>query len=217
MLSVWLPEAANRPEAAGRGKLTPSIRNVLNQLIWLGSQGKETPGMDHRRLAIIVILGLALALLIPMAISAAPSAQPAIPHALTAPYTACTTCHQVGGAGAGAPGGTGLQATHQGRADATCMACHQVAPVAAQTPTAAPAAPTATRPAATATAAPAAAAATPTAAAAAATPTRAATPAAAATATPTALPKTGGLPLLPFVVGGGLLVLAGLGFRRFAR
>ncbi len=211
MLSVWLPEAANRPEAAGRGKLTPSIRNVLNQLIWLGSQGKETPGMDHRRLAIIVILGLALALLIPMALSAAPSAQPDIPHPTAAPYTTCTTCHTVGGAGVGVKGGTGLAASHQGRVDATCLACHKVAAVAAPAP------------AATATAAPApaatptVAAAAPTAAAAAATPTRAATPAAAATATPTALPKTGGLPLLPFVVGGGLLVLAGLGIRRFTR
>ena len=168
--------------------------------------------MDHRRLALIVILGLALALLIPMALSAAPSAQPDIPHPTAAPQDKCTTCHTVGGAGVGAPGGTGLAASHQGRSDATCLACHKVAAVSAPaaTATAAPA-PTA----APTVAAPAPAAAAPTAAAAA--PTATAIPAAAATATPTALPKTGGLPFLLFVVGGVLLVLAAMGIWRFAR
>ena len=48
---------------------------------------------------------------------------PKIPHTLEG-RAACTGCHTVGGAGAGAPGGTGLPAGHQGRADATCTGCH---------------------------------------------------------------------------------------------
>src|SRR3972149_1102642 len=115
--------------------------------------------MKHRRPALVVILGLALALLVPMAINAAPSSQPDITHPTAAPQDKCTTCHTVGGAGVGAPGGTALAASHQGRSDATCLACHKVAAVSAPaaTATAAPAptaAPTVAAPAPTAAAPP---------------------------------------------------------------
>lgn len=58
--------------------------------------------------------------------AAAPSGPPNIPHP-TAGREACTGCHTVGGAGAGAPGGTGLPTSHQGRTDATCQGCHKTA------------------------------------------------------------------------------------------
>src|SRR3989304_3292037 len=51
------------------------------------------------------------------------AAAPKIPHTLEG-RSACTGCHTVGGAGAGAPGGVGLPANHQGRTDAVCAGCH---------------------------------------------------------------------------------------------
>ena len=53
----------------------------------------------------------------------APSAKPAS-HLAAGWPTTCTTCHQVGGPGVGAPGGTGLPADHTGRTDAVCLGCH---------------------------------------------------------------------------------------------
>src|SRR3972149_4987443 len=52
----------------------------------------------------------------------APSAKPAS-HLAAGWPTTCTTCHQVGGPGVGAPGGTGLPADHTGRTDAVCLGC----------------------------------------------------------------------------------------------
>ena len=57
-------------------------------------------------------------------------AQVQIPHTVEG-RAACTTCHTVGGAGVGAPGGTGMPASHQGRTDAVCTGCHQAAAPAA--------------------------------------------------------------------------------------
>jgi hypothetical protein len=51
---------------------------------------------------------------------------PAITHTLEG-RAGCTVCHKVGGAGAGAPGGLGMPADHQGRADARCLECHKAA------------------------------------------------------------------------------------------
>lgn len=165
--------------------------------------------MKSRYFVLLALLAVTLALLLPGIVLA----QPAIPHTLEG-RSACTTCHTVGGAGVGAPGGTGLTPAHQGRTDATCTGCHQAAaakPAAQATATPAPA-----KPAATATTAPAAPAATPAAPGAAATPVPA-KPAATATPAPTpgALPRTGGLPVLPFVIGGGtLLATLGWALRR---
>lgn len=166
----------------------------------------------YRNLVLLAVLGLTLALVLPGVVLA----QPRIPHTLEG-RSACTTCHQVGGAGVGAAGGTGLPADHTGRTDATCQGCHQAAaaaPAAQPTATTAPAATAAPAKPATsptaAPAAPAAPAATPTAAAPAAP---AATPA--ATATPGTLPRTGGFPVLPFgVMGGGLLMAIGWSLRK---
>lgn len=156
---------------------------------------------------------LALAFFFVVILSAAyfsgPTTTVALPAYGTATGQACGACH-VNPAGGGPLTAKGQQfqavATHITDPAGAWAQINQ--PAATATPV--PAAPTATRPAAT----PAAAAATPTTAPAAATATR---PAAAATATPaaTTLPKTGGLPMLPFVVGGGLLVLLGWGVRRF--
>ena len=65
---------------------------------------------------------------------------PAILHS-TQGREACTSCHLVGGSGVGVPAGTGLPASHQGRADATCQSCHttvQVPPTATPGATATP-------------------------------------------------------------------------------
>ncbi len=48
---------------------------------------------------------------------------PAMLHAASG-MEGCIACHAVGGAGAGAPGGTGLSSSHQGRGDSVCQACH---------------------------------------------------------------------------------------------
>lgn len=65
---------------------------------------------------------------------------PAILHT-TQGREICTVCHAVGGAGAGAPGGTGLPAGHQGRGDSVCRACHTSEQAPPATPAAAPAVP----------------------------------------------------------------------------
>ncbi len=166
---------------------------------------------------------LALAFLFVVILSAAyfsgPTTTVALPAYAAATGQVCGTCH-VNPAGGGPLTAKGQQfqavATHITDPAGAWAQINQptaTAVPAAATATPVPAAPTATQPPATPTAA---AAATPTAAASAATATR---PAAAATAIPaaTTLPKTGGLPMLPFVVGGGLLVLLGLGVRRFKR
>lgn len=59
----------------------------------------------------------------PTAVAAASGAAPQLPHS-TAGRTQCTLCHTPGGPGVGGPGGTGLPASHQGRADSTCLSCH---------------------------------------------------------------------------------------------
>lgn len=64
-------------------------------------------------------------------------AEIAIPHTLEG-RSACTICHTVGGAGVGAPGGTGLPASHEGRTDATCTGCHRSATPPTPTPAATP-------------------------------------------------------------------------------
>ncbi len=167
--------------------------------------------LNRRGLALMIALALVLALLVPVTISAAPNAQPKIPHPVQGREN-CTSCHQVGGPGAGAPGGTGTPANHASFTNAQCTGCHQLAAAApAASPTAAPAASPTAAPAASPTAAPAAASPT-------------ARPAATAAASPTpavaatALPKTGGAPILPFGIGAGAaLVALGWGLRRWMR
>lgn len=165
--------------------------------------------MSYRYIVPLALLGLVLALLLPGVILA----QPRIPHTLEG-RSACTSCHTVGGPGVGAAGGTGLPADHQGRTDSACTGCHQAAaaaapaatPTTAAAPAATPTAPAGAAPAATAT--PAAGAAAP------AKPAATATPAPA----PGALPRTGGLPVLPFFVGGGtMLISLGWALRRAYR
>lgn len=163
--------------------------------------GGETPTgggqVTYRRLAFVIVLALVVALALPLTISAAPSAQPQIPHPV-AGREDCVSCHKVG---VGEP--LEMPANHASFTNAQCTTCHQVAAAAqpAATATPAPAAPTATptRPAATPT--PAAAAA----------PAATATPAAAAAA----LPKTGGMLLAPLAIAALLLAGAGLASRRF--
>ena len=157
-----------------------------------------TDDLKYRHVVLLLAAGLTLAILVPGVILA----QPRIP-ADHVGRTTCTACHTVGAAGVGAPGGVGLPADHQGRADATCTGCHQAAaaaPAAQPTPTTAPA-----KPAATPTVAPAAPAAQP-------TPTAApAKPAATPAPAPAALPRTGGFPAVPVALGGGAF-LAALGW-----
>jgi hypothetical protein len=60
--------------------------------------------------------------------SGAPPKAPAAIHTSlwnNSPPT-CTTCHAVGGAGVGVPGGTGMPASHQGRTSDLCKGCHQL-------------------------------------------------------------------------------------------
>ncbi|MBI2864908.1 MAG: hypothetical protein HYX94_10155 [Chloroflexi bacterium] len=61
--------------------------------------------------------------------TAAPPAggPPNIPHTLQGREGQCTTCHTIGGAGVGAPGGTGLPSSHQGRTSDVCLSCHKTA------------------------------------------------------------------------------------------
>lgn len=162
--------------------------------------------MKLRYLVLLLALG-ALLLLVPAIVLA----QPGIPHTLEG-RSACTGCHTVGGAGVGAPGGTGLAASHQGRTDTTCTGCHQAAaaaPAAQPTATAAPAKPAAQP---TPTVAPAAPAAQPTATAAPAKPAATPTPA------PATLPRTGGFPIVPVALGSGAMLAAlGWSLRRLLR
>ena len=147
--------------------------------------------MTSRRILFLIgAVVMLLALLVPVVVMAAPLDQPQVPHPVAGREN-CTSCHQVGGA---AP--TGLSASHQGRADATCLTCHTVAAAAAATPTAA-----------------ATAAATQTAAATAAASTTAAASATTAAGT-SQLPASGApLPMLiPAIVAGASLV-SGLGIK----
>jgi len=56
-----------------------------------------------------------------------PKAPNAIHSALwnNSPST-CLTCHVIGGAGVGVPGGTGIGTDHQGRTNDQCKGCHQL-------------------------------------------------------------------------------------------
>lgn len=166
--------------------------------------------MKFRYMVPLLVLGLALLGLVPGIILA----QPRIPvdHA---GRTTCTACHTVGGPGVGAPGGVGLPADHQGRADAVCTGCHQAAAAApAAQPTPTTAAPVATATPAAKPAASPTAAAPPAATATAAPPKPAATP----TPAPATLPKTGGFPVVPVALGGGAILAAlGWSLRRLLR
>lgn len=62
----------------------------------------------------------------PAAKPAVISVPPAIPHTLEGRDN-CLMCHQIGAAGVGVPGGTGLTDNHQGRTIETCRGCHQTA------------------------------------------------------------------------------------------
>ncbi len=55
---------------------------------------------------------------------AAAAAPPTIPHPLTGRQD-CTSCHQVGSAGIGVNGGTGMGPSHQSFTNARCQACHK--------------------------------------------------------------------------------------------
>lgn len=79
---------------------------------------------------------LLAAMIWPISALAGPNLQPAIPHSLEG-KASCGSCHRVGGSGVGVPGGTGLAASHLGRTDATCTACHTAAQAGAA-PTATP-------------------------------------------------------------------------------
>jgi hypothetical protein len=128
-----------------------------------------------------------------MVIPAVVLAQPKIPHTLEGREGKCTNCHSVGAPGVGETGGMGMPADHKGRTSAICLGCHQAAAAApAATPTPAPAKATATPTPAPAKPAP--------------------------TPTPTALPKTGGAPILPIVLGSGsALAILGWSLRRLLR
>lgn len=122
----------------GRGKCTACHQP--------GAAGAGAPGglgmpSDHRGRADDTCLGCHA--LSTITLSQPPSASPApappaaappaktagpaaIPHPL-AGREACSSCHQAGGAGVGAPGGLGMPADHQGRPDTTCTGCHKAA------------------------------------------------------------------------------------------
>lgn len=175
--------------------------------------------MTLKQILLVAAMAVGLLLLFPLIAAAAPLDQPQIPHPLDG-RSACTTCHTVGGAGAGAPGGTGLPTSHQGRTDATCTACHQAGSTAAPKPAAPAAEPAkpAAPAAAPAPAKPAAepAPAKPAAPAAAPAPAKPAAPAQTTPpATPAQLPRTGDSPSLAFVLlGAAALVGAGWTIRR---
>lgn len=166
--------------------------------------------MRHRRLLLAVTLALVVAVVLPFAALAAPGAQAAtpIPHALEG-FANCTTCHQVGGAGAGAAGGTGMPAGHASFTNAQCTGCHQVAQAPAATATTAPAAsPTTAAPEASPTTPAAEATATPVEGKGVAEPT-----APAATAAPT-LPRTGSVPPQALVLAGTAILGLAVAARR---
>lgn len=54
---------------------------------------------------------------------AAKAAAPRIPHPVEGREN-CVSCHTVGGAGAGQPGGLGMPANHEGRTNDSCRNCH---------------------------------------------------------------------------------------------
>lgn len=95
--------------------------------------------MRLRTILALALLGVVAVLWWPLSATAGPNAQPSIPHPL-AGRSACTSCHQAGGSGAGAPGGTGMPANHQGRSEAGCVSCHQAAPASPAPAKGAPAA-----------------------------------------------------------------------------
>ena len=67
----------------------------------------------------------------PATTTTAASGPPKAPNAVHAslwnntPPT-CLTCHTVGGAGVGVPGGTGIGTDHTGRTNDQCKTCHQL-------------------------------------------------------------------------------------------
>lgn len=63
---------------------------------------------------------------VPTKPSAAAGAIPVIAHPIAGQEN-CTQCHQVGGAGVGVKGGTGIPASHQSYTDAQCQGCHKPA------------------------------------------------------------------------------------------
>ncbi len=153
--------------------------------------------MTLRNIVLALALVVVATLLLPMAIGAAPADQATIPHDLSGREN-CTACHQPGGSGLGAPGGTGSPANHSSYTNEQCATCHQpgAAAPAATTPAAKP---TQAAPAAVSTPAPAA-------------------PAAAPTPSPTSAqpstPSLGSLWFAPIIVGVVLLGGAILAGRR---
>lgn len=102
------------------------------------------------RFKLIATLALACVLVVlwwtPI-LAAGPTSAPSTPHTL-AGRADCAMCHRAGGAGVGAPGGTGMPSNHEGRTNDTCVGCHPAgsaanspAETAAPKPTATTAAP----------------------------------------------------------------------------
>lgn len=78
------------------------------------------------RFKLIATLALACVLVVlwwtPI-LAAGPTSAPSTPHTL-AGRADCAMCHRAGGAGVGAPGGTGMPSNHEGRTNDTCVGCH---------------------------------------------------------------------------------------------
>lgn len=115
-----------------------------------GGQGVDAPGgtgtpQDHEGRPDSTCLGCHAVGQGPGTAQGAPSTPQlqlmAVPHPVQG-QEQCLTCHNVGGSGVGAPGGTGLPESHQGRSIDTCLSCHQ-APAAQATPAPAPTEPAA--------------------------------------------------------------------------
>lgn len=166
--------------------------------------------MSRKALNDIAISMMVIGAVVVVASLIAPATTSALPQYATATGQACGVCH-VNPAGGGA-------LTARGQAFAA-IPTHATDPAGAftQSGAAAPAATPTTAPAASPTAAPTKPAASPTAAASpVASPTAAPKPT--VTATPGTLPTTGGIPLLPFAMGGGsFLVALGWSLRRLIR
>lgn len=155
----------------------------------------------------VMMLALVVGFVAAMVTLARPTPTAALPDYAAKTGQACGTCHvNTAGGGPRTPLGQRFEAIATHTTDPV-GAFAQAQAAAQPTPTTAPAKPAATatpapaKPAATATPAPAKPAATPTAA-----------PA------PGALPRTGGIPIAPFAVGGGAFLLAlGWTIRRILR
>ena len=72
-------------------------------------------------LGLVGLVGLTAVLWWPARVMAA--GPPNVPHPLEG-RNACTSCHQAGGSGIGAPGGLGMPDNHAGREDGSCTGCH---------------------------------------------------------------------------------------------